>query len=160
MTCAQGLLRLLWGGPKLECYGTDCNQVPVMMRLAATLIVQLSNLCPRERDFAVISFACKPKARVWNELLEVKSFRANDSIKLRSFFLRFQSIRVFPKLDCQFYSMFPMIFFLIIVEQAWDIATVNFYYKRYTKKGMLSFSASFKHTTSRQAREFKFATYW
>ena len=20
MTCAQGLLRLLWGGPKLECY--------------------------------------------------------------------------------------------------------------------------------------------
>ena len=22
MTCAQGLLRLLWGGPKLECYGT------------------------------------------------------------------------------------------------------------------------------------------
>ena len=24
MTCAQGLLRLLWGGgPKLECYGTD-----------------------------------------------------------------------------------------------------------------------------------------
>ena len=21
MTCAQGLLRLLWGGPKLECYG-------------------------------------------------------------------------------------------------------------------------------------------
>ena len=82
-----------------------------MMRLAATLIVQLSNLCPRERDFAVISFACKPKARVWNELLEVKSFRANDSIKLRSFFLRFQSIRVFPKLDCQFYSMFSMIFF-------------------------------------------------
>ena len=25
MTCAQGLLRLLWGGPKLECYGTDCG---------------------------------------------------------------------------------------------------------------------------------------
>ena len=27
MTCAQGLLRLLWGGggPKLECYGTDCH---------------------------------------------------------------------------------------------------------------------------------------
>ena len=25
MTCAQGLLRLLWGGPKLECYGTDGN---------------------------------------------------------------------------------------------------------------------------------------
>ena len=26
MTCAQGLLRLLWGGgPKLECYGTDCK---------------------------------------------------------------------------------------------------------------------------------------
>ena len=24
MTCAQGLLRLLWGGgPKLECYGTE-----------------------------------------------------------------------------------------------------------------------------------------
>ena len=22
MTCAQRLLRLLWGGPKLECYGT------------------------------------------------------------------------------------------------------------------------------------------
>ena len=22
MTCVQGLLRLLWGGPKLECYGT------------------------------------------------------------------------------------------------------------------------------------------
>ena len=22
MTCAQGLLRLLWGDPKLECYGT------------------------------------------------------------------------------------------------------------------------------------------
>ena len=22
MTCAQGLLRLLWGGPRLECYGT------------------------------------------------------------------------------------------------------------------------------------------
>ena len=26
MTCAQGLLRLLWGGPKLECYGTDCME--------------------------------------------------------------------------------------------------------------------------------------
>ena len=27
MTCAQGLLRLLWGGggPKLECYGTDLD---------------------------------------------------------------------------------------------------------------------------------------
>ena len=26
MTCAQGLLRLLWGGgPKLECYGTGVN---------------------------------------------------------------------------------------------------------------------------------------
>ena len=25
MTCAQGLLRLLWGGPKLECYGTENN---------------------------------------------------------------------------------------------------------------------------------------
>ena len=25
MTCAQGLLHLLWGGPKLECYGTDCD---------------------------------------------------------------------------------------------------------------------------------------
>ena len=26
MTCAQGLLHLLWGGggPKLECYGTVC----------------------------------------------------------------------------------------------------------------------------------------
>ena len=23
MTCAQGLLRLLWGGAKLECYGTE-----------------------------------------------------------------------------------------------------------------------------------------
>ena len=23
MTCAQGLLRLLWGGLKLECYGTE-----------------------------------------------------------------------------------------------------------------------------------------
>ena len=23
MTYAQGLLRLLWGGPKLECYGTE-----------------------------------------------------------------------------------------------------------------------------------------
>ena len=28
MTCAQGLLRLLWGGgPKLECYGTVCCAV-------------------------------------------------------------------------------------------------------------------------------------
>ena len=26
MTCAQGLLRLLWGGPKLECYGTGSGQ--------------------------------------------------------------------------------------------------------------------------------------
>ena len=25
MTCAQELLRLLWGGPKLECYGTEYN---------------------------------------------------------------------------------------------------------------------------------------
>ena len=25
MTCAQGLLRLLWGAPKLECYGTGCQ---------------------------------------------------------------------------------------------------------------------------------------
>ena len=25
MTCAQGLLRLFWGGPKLECYGTVCT---------------------------------------------------------------------------------------------------------------------------------------
>ena len=27
MTCAQGLLRLLWGGPKLECYGTDSDDL-------------------------------------------------------------------------------------------------------------------------------------
>ena len=27
MTCAQGLLRLLWGGPKLECYGTDYDVI-------------------------------------------------------------------------------------------------------------------------------------
>ena len=28
MTCAQGLLRLLWGGgPKLECYGTGYNKM-------------------------------------------------------------------------------------------------------------------------------------
>ena len=28
MTCAQGLLRLLWGGPKLECYGTGTHDSP------------------------------------------------------------------------------------------------------------------------------------
>ena len=35
MTCAQGLLRLLWGGPKLECYGTDinCEQVQLLSTL-------------------------------------------------------------------------------------------------------------------------------
>ena len=26
MTCAQGFLRLFWGGPKLECYGTGCTE--------------------------------------------------------------------------------------------------------------------------------------
>ena len=31
MTCAQGLLRLLWGGnPKLECYGTDATIASLM----------------------------------------------------------------------------------------------------------------------------------
>ena len=32
MTCAQGLLRLLWGGPKLECYGTALHRVTVAVR--------------------------------------------------------------------------------------------------------------------------------
>ena len=43
MTCAQGLLRLLWGGgggggPKLECYGTACpvedcsGNLPVLLQ--------------------------------------------------------------------------------------------------------------------------------
>ena len=31
MTCAQGLMRLLWGGgPKLECYGTGHCYVPLL----------------------------------------------------------------------------------------------------------------------------------
>ena len=29
MTCAQGLLRLLWGGSKLECYGTVCMNMVI-----------------------------------------------------------------------------------------------------------------------------------
>ena len=32
MTCAQGLLRLLWGGPKLECYGTDGNNATELLQ--------------------------------------------------------------------------------------------------------------------------------
>ena len=32
MTCAQGLLRLLWGGgPKLECYGTGTDRRSVII---------------------------------------------------------------------------------------------------------------------------------
>ena len=32
MTCAQGLLRLLWGGgPKLECYGTGYRMMLVII---------------------------------------------------------------------------------------------------------------------------------
>ena len=37
MTCAQGLLRLLWGGPKLECYGTAPNQRNVFIMKCTTL---------------------------------------------------------------------------------------------------------------------------
>ena len=42
MTCAQGLLRLLWGGgPKLECYGTACLYVYLhdLKSLAARILL-------------------------------------------------------------------------------------------------------------------------
>ena len=31
MTCVQGLLRLLWRGPKLECYGTVSSFIPLLL---------------------------------------------------------------------------------------------------------------------------------
>ena len=41
MTCAQGLLRLLWGGgPKLECYGTDCGKDESRTNLLGTHVVE------------------------------------------------------------------------------------------------------------------------
>ena len=43
MTCAQGLLRLLWrGDPKLECYGTALRSV--QYALYAQQIMQLSKI--------------------------------------------------------------------------------------------------------------------
>ena len=37
MTCAQGLLRLLWGGPKLECYGTERHTLLIFITQAGII---------------------------------------------------------------------------------------------------------------------------
>ena len=40
MTCAQGLLRLLWGGggPKLECYGTEGGTLLSVVKLMLSVL--------------------------------------------------------------------------------------------------------------------------
>ena len=44
MTCAQGLLRLLWGGgPKLECYGTVAKDFTTQKTLRSFTAITISN---------------------------------------------------------------------------------------------------------------------
>ena len=46
MTCAQGLLRLLWGGgPKLECYGTDSEHSVNRLSDKDSSLTEFSTVC-------------------------------------------------------------------------------------------------------------------
>ena len=48
MTCAQGLLRLLWGGggPKLECYGTGHKRSHLFAFAQSCLVYLLADVVP------------------------------------------------------------------------------------------------------------------
>ena len=48
MTCEQGLLRLLWGGPKLECYGTAISDK--FFKLRGKRIRLLKTIVQNEKD--------------------------------------------------------------------------------------------------------------
>ena len=68
MTCAQGLLRLLWGGPKLECYGTDwavtelnsqsfvnCfSLVAKVLIFSSSACFEVSHLCRAQKKFCFL----------------------------------------------------------------------------------------------------------
>ena len=89
MTCAQGLLRLLWGGPKLECYGTE-NILAHNNRKVAydvthfapkKLADQTCNLCwkgiERTLTFGVVLKTNEKLIKIWNELLLVGYSKTN-----------------------------------------------------------------------------------
>ena len=60
MTCAQGLLRLLWGGPKLECYGTGQDRLGIL----ALLRVERELLYKTDFSSAIDEFAAIKSRKV------------------------------------------------------------------------------------------------
>ena len=74
MTCAQGLLRLLWGrGPKLECYGTD---------LVTRIQKHVPNGKPNQESDVAKHLVCNPNHKINFDSPEILG-HSNNRRKLR-----------------------------------------------------------------------------
>ena len=90
MICAQGLLRLLWGGPKLECYGTAIVFLKyVFVGLTSPKLCSASDVV-EERVRNILSTVAKfgnnkgssllLRNCAWKSLVISRCYRANKQI--------------------------------------------------------------------------------